>query len=71
LWGGSAFKFGIFSRNDKSLRENMVSENILKIMVAFSKNMVVLKMRLSTKIRTNIIEVIVAIQNNDLERVNQ
>ena len=70
IWGGSAFKFGIFSRNDKSLRENIgkrkYTENYGWLQKYGSSENEAFE-----KIRTNIIEVIVAIQNNDLERVNQ
>lgn len=70
IWGGSAFKFGIYSRNDKMPKENiggrMYSENY-----GWMQKYGDTENEAFTNIKNQILNVIEGIQNKDLQRVEQ
>ncbi|HEX3044882.1 MAG TPA: hypothetical protein VHY08_09005 [Bacillota bacterium] len=70
IWGGPAFKFGIYSRNDKMPKENiggrMYSENY-----GWMQKYGNTEDEAFTNIKAQIISVIEAIQKNDLQKIEQ
>ena len=70
IWGGSAFKFGIYSRNDKGPRENgggrMYSDNY-----GWMRKYGETEKEAFENVKLQILETINAVQHNELERIDQ
>src|SRR3989339_2009867 len=70
IWGGSSFKFGIYSRNDKGVKKNVGGR-------LYSENYGWMRKNGETEkegfenVRLQILEIIIAVQRNELERIDQ
>jgi hypothetical protein len=70
IWGGSSFKFGIYSRNDKGFKENvggrMYSDNY-----GWMRKYGATENEAFENVRLQIVETIEAVQKNELNRIDQ
>lgn len=70
IWGGSAFKFGIYSRNDKGPKEN-VGGRIYSDQYGWMQKYGNSEEEAFNNVKAQIIKTIEAVQNNDLEKIDQ
>jgi hypothetical protein len=70
IWGGSSFKFGIYSRNDKGKKES-VGGRLYSDSYGWMRKYGETEKEAFENIRLQIIETIDAVQRNELERIDQ
>jgi hypothetical protein len=70
IWGGSSFKFGIYSRNDKGIKEN-VSGRMYSEKYGWLNKYGASEAEAFKNVKLQIIETIDAVQKNELERIDQ
>lgn len=70
IWGGSSFKFGIYSRSDRGPREN-VGGRVYSENYAWMRKYGDSEKEAFENIRLLIVEVIDAVHRNELERIDQ
>ncbi|GEM_PF-591718 len=70
IWGGSSFKFGIYSRNDKGQREN-VGGRLYSDIYGWMRKYGETEKEAFENVRLQILETIDAVQRNELERIDQ
>jgi hypothetical protein len=70
IWGGSSFKFGIYSRNDKGKKEN-VGGRLYSDDYGWMRKYGETEKEAFENIRLQIIETIDAVQRNEIERIDQ
>lgn len=70
IWGGSAFKFGIYSRNDKEQKEN-VGGRMYSDDYGWMRKYGETEKAAFENVKLKILETIDAIQRNELERIDQ
>jgi len=70
IWGGSSFKFGIYSRNDKGQREN-VGGRLYSDKYGWMRKYGETEKEAFENVRLQILETIDAVQRNELERIDR